>query len=102
MIHRRHRHDPRNGEPVAIDDYTGFKVPLSALKKDWQGFLTVNPERRNPQDFVRGVRETIALPFARPEAPDRFMATNVLAEDGTPLITEDGQAILDAGEAVSL
>ncbi len=73
-------------EPQAIDDYSGFKVPLSQLKKDWQGLYTVSPDVRNPQDFVRGVKDVQNLPFARPEAPNVFVAGPILWQDGTTFI----------------
>ena len=59
--------------PNAIDDQTGFKVKLTALRRQWDGAMVVNPDRRNPQDFVRGVPDRSNLPFARPEAPDQFI-----------------------------
>lgn len=33
-------------------------------------------DRRNPQDFVTGRRDNEAVPNARPEADDVFLATN--------------------------
>jgi len=59
--------------PNAIDDATGFKVKLVDLRRQWDGAMCVDPDRRNPQDFVRGVPDKMALPFSRPEAPDTFI-----------------------------
>lgn len=84
-------------EPQAIDDYSGFKVPLSHLKKDWQGLLTVGPDIRNGQDFVRGVKDDQSLPYARSESPDVFAATNILWENDAIMTTELGGAILTEG-----
>lgn len=98
----RRRHTQRAPAPQAIDDWTGFKVDLSDLRKEWDGLLTVNPDRRNPQDFVRGIRETVALPYARPETRDRFIAQVITLQDGTPIDTEDGQELLDQGVVVAL
>lgn len=67
--------------PNAIDDMTGFKVKLADLRKQWDGAMTTRPDRRNPQDFVRGVSDKQALPFARPESPDVFIVTPVLPSD---------------------
>jgi hypothetical protein len=60
-----------------ICDASGFEYPLRDLVKQWDGAL-VHPrfcDKRNPQDFVRGVRESV-LPYTRPEAPDTFVAIN--------------------------
>ena len=67
--------------PNAIDDATGFKVKLADLKKQWDGAMVVNPDKRNPQDFVRGVPDKQALPFARPESPDVFISSLVTPDD---------------------
>lgn len=100
MVSRRHT--PGVGQPVAIDDWTGFKVPLSSLRKEWDNLLTVDPDIRNPQDFVRGVRDNQALPYSRPEAPDRFVAETIDLQNGDPIDTQDGQNILDQGVIVSI
>lgn len=87
--------------PQGIDDRTGFKVPLSDLRLEWDQLRTVDPDRRNPQDFVKGVKDNQALPFARPESPDVFLAENVLTEDGLPLFLEDGQPLMTEGIVVT-
>lgn len=78
---------------------SGFEYPLRDLVRDWQGQL-VHPsfaDRRNPQDFVRGVREH-SLPYTSPEAPDSFVnqilsGIDVLqilrALDGNPLTSRE-------------
>lgn len=91
----------RRGRPVpqAIDPVSGFKVPLSELVRQWDGEMVSKrfADRRNPQDFVRGVPDKMKLPFARPEAPDQFIALPILSELGFPLLTEDGRVILTEG-----
>lgn len=84
-------------EPQAIDDYSGFKVPLRKLRKDWKGLLTVSPDIRNPQDFVRGIKDDQSLPYARPEPPDEFIAGNILWESDAIMTTELGLALLTEG-----
>lgn len=61
---------------VGICDASGFKVPLENLVKQWDGARVDRRfvDKRNPQDFVRGVRDDQSLPFSRPEAPDSFLA----------------------------
>jgi hypothetical protein len=51
-------------------------VPLRNLVKQWDGEMVDRRfvDKRNPQDFVRGVKDNSALPYARPEAPDTFIA----------------------------
>lgn len=81
--------------PEAIDDYTGFKVHLDTLKKDWQGLLTQHPDIRSPQDFVRGIKDDQSLPYSRPESPDTFVAGPLVWQDGTTFITpQNGIGVL--------
>lgn len=70
-------------KPNGICDASGFKVPLSNLVKQWDGFMVDRRfvDRRNPQDFVRGVPDRQALPLTRPEAPDVFISTPVTPDD---------------------
>lgn len=62
--------------PQAICDASGFKVPLSNLVRQWDGALVDRRfvDRRNPQDFVRGVPDRQDLPYSRPESPDVFIS----------------------------
>jgi hypothetical protein len=64
--------------PVGICDATGFKYPLSELVRQWDGAMVHwrFVDKRNPQDFVRGRAERIAVPNARPEPADYFLTTN--------------------------
>lgn len=70
-------------EPKAIDPASGFKVPLRNLVRQWDGEMVDYRfvDKRNPQDFVRGVPERQDLPFARPEAPDQYITTPVTPDD---------------------
>lgn len=67
----------------AICDASGFKVKLSALVRQWDGALVDRRfvDRRNQQDFVRGVPDKQALPYSRPETPDSFLVGTVRPED---------------------
>ena len=80
--------------PQAIDDYTGFKVPLESLKKDWQGLLTVSPDTRNCQDYLRGIKDNMALPYSRPEAANQFVSGPILFESGIFMMAENGVDVL--------
>lgn len=88
------------------DDHTGFKVRSSRTKKEWTGLISVDPDIRNPQDFVRGRADHQNVPEPRPEAADVFIdntsnvalltevATDIepefyiLTESGLPILTE--------------
>lgn len=89
------------GEPVpqAIDPASGFKVPLSNLVRQWDNQLIDQRfvDKRNPQDFVRGVRDDQSLPYARPEAPDVFIALPMLWESGELMFAENGDILLSEG-----
>lgn len=87
--------------PQGIDSWSGFKVNLSDMRLQWDGNYTVDPDIRNPQDFVRGVKDDMSLPFARPEAPNTFVAENILWENGLPMLAENGDAIMTEGLIVT-
>lgn len=84
-------------QPQGIDSWSGFKVDLYSMKKQWDGNYTVDPDIRNPQDFVRGVKDTQTLPYARPESPDSFVAINIAWENGAIMTSETGDALLTEG-----
>ena len=93
-------------EPQGIDQYSGFKVPLSRLRKDWQGLYTVSPDVRNPQDFLRGIKDNMALPYSSPEVANQFAAQAIVWQDGETFITtQSGGNVLytqgvDAGDTL--
>jgi hypothetical protein len=96
----RRRRDPR-GYPVpqAIDPASGFKVPLGDLVKQWDGEMVAREfvDRRNPQDFPYTGGDREALPYSRPESPDRFVALPILWEDDSTVTTEAGGAVFSEG-----
>lgn len=87
--------------PQAIDPASGFKVPLSELQKQWDGEMVSRRfiDKRNPQDFVRGVKDDPSLPFARPETTDAFAALPLVLEAGGYIYTESaaGTLVYDEG-----
>lgn len=70
-------------KPQGICDFSGFKVPASELVKNWDGKLVWYKfvDKRNPQDFVRGVRDDMRNPNPSPEGADVFLATNEVTAD---------------------
>lgn len=65
----------KSGDYNALCDVCGFKFKASELKKRWDGVMVCEAdwEPRQPQDFVRGVKDQRALPFTRPEPADTFV-----------------------------
>jgi hypothetical protein len=100
---RRRRNQPPP-TPRAIDPASGFKVPLSNLVRQYDGEMVDRrfADKRHPQDFVRGRADKMALPFARPEPPDRFLAQNILWENDSYMTQQNGAALLEEGEVVVL
>jgi len=54
----------------------GRKLKASEAVKNWQNFYRHpwHDEPRQPQDFARGVKDLIAVPFSQPET-DTFIQT---------------------------
>lgn len=72
-------------DPVqqSICMYSGFKYPITELVKDWQGLLVHRRfvDKRNPQDFVRGVKDGQPPLRSSPEPEDTFITSTVLPSD---------------------
>jgi hypothetical protein len=86
-------------EPQAIDPASGFKVPLKNLVRQWDNQLVDYRyvDKRNPQDFVRGVKDNMALPYSRPEQPNQYIAGNIIWQNPTEqqveLLDQDGDML---------
>lgn len=87
--------------PTGICEASGRKFPLSELVRQWDGAMVHYRfvDKRNPQDFVRGRKERIALPNARPEPPDAFVALPLVGIDGPFLISQEGRGLFSRGPA---
>lgn len=61
-------------------DLCGKKEKSSKGRKTWDGFYVCisHKEERNPQDFVRGVKDNQTVPWSRPEPPLDFVLTCTL------------------------
>ena len=79
----------RNGTYNGICDRCGSKFKFSDLKLEWDGLYvcTANGcwEARQPQDYVKGVRDDMSVPVSRPQQPNVFLAPLIVTE--TPVIT---------------
>jgi len=61
-------------------DLCGAKRKSSDGIKTWDNFYVCrkHKEERNPQDFLRGVRDDQSVPWSRPEASDTFVSVCTL------------------------
>jgi hypothetical protein len=74
----------RNGDYNAICDRCGCKFKFSQLKLEWDGLYvcTANGcwEPRQPQDYVKGVMDNMAVPVSRPDQPNVFIQDEIVTE----------------------
>jgi len=65
-----------SGDNKAICDRCGRLYKMSTLRKEWNGLYTCSScwEPRQTQDFVRGVKDNMAVAVSRPEQSDSFIA----------------------------
>lgn len=65
----------RMGEFLRTCDRSGFVTKASDTRKEWNGLEVERRfwEIRQPQDFVRGVRDDQTVPDARPDPPPIFV-----------------------------
>lgn len=70
-------------EQQAICDASGFKYPMSELRRQWDGALVHWRflDKRNPQDHLRAKPDNRQPPRSRPEPPDTFITAPVLPSD---------------------
>lgn len=72
-----------HGDYNVICDLCGQKYKASECKLQWNNYLACPDcfEIRNPQDFVKGVRDNMQVPLARPDQSVNFITTPVTPED---------------------
>lgn len=80
------------GQWSVICDQCGRKLKSSQVRKTWDGFYNCDRcwEPRNPLDFVRGVKDNIAVPFTRSGQPT---AINPTTQTYTCKASDNGQPI---------
>lgn len=63
------------GDWSVICDISGFKCKASETVLRWDGLRVLKrfSEERQPQDFVRGVKDNPSVPWVRPEQADVFL-----------------------------
>lgn len=66
------------GSFYRICERSGFKVRSFDTRKEWTGLIVRSQswEPRQPQDFVKGVRDDQAVPDPRPRQVDQFISQN--------------------------
>jgi len=75
----------KKGQWNVLCDYSGFEIASGDAKRTWDGFVVHKRfwENRQPQDFVRGVKDNIATPphMTRPDPEDDFLTANEVTID---------------------
>lgn len=68
---------------VAICDASGFKCYADELVRQWDGAMVLPryADKRNPQDFVTGIRDNQTPRIVRPEPADVFLSAPVTPAD---------------------
>jgi hypothetical protein len=81
-----------DGEWNFYCDLCGRKEKSSRGVKTWDNHYVCqhHKEQRNPQDFLAGVRQSMALPWTRPKVADQYVTTRV-----NPILDTSGNVILD-------
>ena len=78
-------------------DLCGRKQKSSRAMKTWQGLYVCrhHKEVRNPQDFLRGVKDDQSVPWTRPEkTPETFVSPSPIEDtNGQPILDSFGYAI---------
>ena len=74
------------GDWNAACSMCGRKRKASELVRNWQGMYRCKEhnEERHPQDFVRGVKENIGVPWAQPQTDSYVYFCTLETANGTP------------------
>lgn len=91
-----------SGEWNFYCDLCGKKQKSSQGVQTWDKFWVCrsHKEVRNPQDFVKGVKDDQSVPWERPEPPDTFVASYAVAirdTFGNLITATDNTPLLDIG-----
>lgn len=90
----------KHGQHLQICDRSGFKVHSGDTRREWNHSVVRKEdfEHRQPQDFVRGVRDVQSVPDPRPGAPD-LSTQNTTTLDAAELA---GQTVLSVTSTSSM
>lgn len=88
-----------SGDWNAICDVCGFKFKASQLRLRWDGLRVCDTdwESRHPQDLIRPIPDSPALPWTRPEGTDSFVTPSNLPAGCTILGTQSVAGVGVAG-----
>lgn len=89
-----------DGEYNFFCDLCGRKEKSGNGVKTWDNHYVCryHKEARNPQDFIKGVKDNQSLPWVRSEPADQYVAgygAPILDTFGNLLLDTDGAAIFD-------
>lgn len=81
----------RPGSWYMVDDRSGFPERAEKMKREWDNLMVDERrwEPRQPQDYVRGVRDDQTVPVARPISTPSFVGPSqtTLAQAAAPRAT---------------
>lgn len=91
-----------NGEWNFYCDLCGKKNKSSDGVKTWDNHwvCSYHKEMRNPQDFLRGVKDTQRVPWARSNPPNQYVSSGgnpILDTFGNYITATDNTPLLDTG-----
>ena len=77
----------RVGDYNAICDVCGRKFKFSRLRQKWDNTWACEQdwEPRQPQDYLKGIKDNMSVPLSRPDPPTLFIQDEIVTE--TPIIT---------------
>lgn len=72
----------KSGTYNGICDRCGKKYKFTQLKLEWDGLYVCDYcwEPRQPQDYVKGVRDNMAVPVSRPQGGNLFIDDIIVTE----------------------
>ena len=77
----------RVGDYNAICDVCGRKFKFSRLRQKWDNTWACEQdwEPRQPQDYLKGIKDNMSVPLSRPDPPTLFLQDEIVTE--SPVIT---------------
>lgn len=63
-----------------VCDRTGFRLPNTMIVREWDNYMVWDKvyEPRQPQDYLRGIKDNMTVPIARPMVEPTFLETNAV------------------------